>query len=307
MNNKEACSKKTALPGILYRLLSREGVQALEAVATEKLEEIRLYAHRYAVVYGGGVCRTSALLLTQKEMDDLLFALCGGSLYAFEETLCQGFLSLSDGIRVGVAGDASVHNGQVRSIRHTKVLVFRLSGTTQVSALPLLNRIRKDKGSILVFAPPGVGKTTLLRAAAREAALPASGMRVAVIDCRGELGPYLSDPSLNLSLLSGYPKHRGMEIAIRTLSPDLILSDEIGSVADAEAVLEASQAGVPLLCTAHGDTVTGLLARPYMESLHRHRAFSCYARLYRQEAQAAFDWFPWERTDFLFQNQDRGG
>ncbi len=285
------------LPGALVRLLPRAAVNDIAAMELEGIEELRLYANRYAVLYKDGRCHSTRLILSQKEMDELLFRMCGGSVYAHANTIRQGFLSFG-GMRVGLCGHAALSGNDIQGVHRINSMVIRFQNPTHVSTLPLLEIIMKERESLLVFSPPGVGKTTLLRAAARQAALPATGLRVAVIDCRGEFEAALEDPMLNLCLLSGYPKEKALRMALCTLSPDLIICDEIGSPQDADAILEGANGGVPILCSAHGGEIGALLQRPQIRRLHDARIFGSYARLSRDKnGCAAFSIYRYEEAE----------
>ena len=141
----------------------------------------------------------------------------------------------------------------------------------------LLRQERLLRG-ILIYAPPGVGKTTLLRAVTREAARE---WRTVAVDTRGELAPSLDGGELRLDILSGYPRDVGLEIAVRCMAAQVAVCDEIGGAKDARAVLSAANHGVPLVATAHADTVAGLLRRADIRALHRAGVFGAYVGIER--------------------------
>lgn len=191
----------------------------------------------------------------------------GGSLYAFEEQLKEGYLSLSGGVRVGVSGRAMSRDGRICSLLSIDTLVFRLpSGNASADAL--FSFYKKSAGGILLFAPPGGGKTTLLRAFAECAA---KEERVAVVDTREEF--FFSDKALLLDHLAGYPKERGAEIAVRTLSPELLVLDEIG-VSEAAGLCALVSFGVRTVASVHGEDAASLLSTPSLLPLLRAGLFS---------------------------------
>ena len=158
-----------------------------------------------------------------------------------------------------------------------------------------------------MFAPPGVGKTTLLRAVTARMAGGEQARRVAVVDTRGELCAGLESHTLLLDLLSGYPRGAGISIAARTLSAELIVCDEIGEVKEAEAIVAAQNCGVPFLATAHADSVGGLLRRTGLYQLHRARIFGAYVGIRRRLGGGDFCYevTHWEEADGVFQNSGR--
>ena len=271
------------LPTSLRALLPPRLTEALERCGAPSCEELRLHSDRYATVTCRGQSYVTPILLTGNEMNELLRRMCGGSLYAYGESINQGFLALGDGIRVGVCGRAAVEKGQVIGVREITGLIIRIPHTVKVSAAPILEPLLRDPGKrgLLLYSPPGVGKTTLLRAAAREAASTPYHKRVVVVDTREELSDSLSGEHLNLDVLVGYPRALGIEIAVRSLGAELILCDEIGNDADADAILTAANCGVPLLATAHGADARELLLRPALSRLHRARVFGAYVGVSR--------------------------
>lgn len=191
----------------------------------------------------------------------------GGSLYAYEEAIKQGYLALSDGIRVGVAGRVFCKEGRILSLTSIDSLVFRLpSGKASPDAL--FTFYKETTGGILLFSPPGGGKTSLLRAFTAKAAKES---RVAVIDEREEL--FSEDSALLIDRLIGYPKAIGAEIAVRTLSPELLILDELGTE-EANALSSLTAFGVRTVASAHGRCGEELLNNPALVPLFQAGIFS---------------------------------
>ena len=105
--------------------------------------------------------------------------------------------------------------------------------------------------------------------------------RVSVIDTRGELGGVFENTLATVDVLTGYPKSLGIEIAARTMNSELMVCDEIGDEAEAVAIIAAQNCGVPLLASAHGDTLRGLLRRSGIRALHNAGVFGAYVRIER--------------------------
>lgn len=246
-------------------------------------EELRLRSRRAASVSRQGKNLFFRTVLTQEEMDRILLSLCGGSLYAHRESIAEGYLTLPDGIRVGVVGRAVIEEERVVGVYDVTGLNLRFP-----RRLPRFGRVvaellrRQEAGrGVLVYAPPAGGKTTLLRAVAASLASGAEPMRVCLVDSREELSFSLEDPDLCVDVLRGYPRALGMEIATRTMNAQLIVCDEIGGLEEAQAILSAQNCGVPLLASAHGNTLAGLFRREGLLLLHRAGVFGAYVGVRR--------------------------
>ena len=246
-------------------------------------EEIRLRADRRVYLTLGGPDGKKNLqlsyLLGKDELALIFERMCGGSLYAYGESIIKGFISLGGGVRVGICGRASLEGGRIRGIYDISSLNVRLPcGVFHIECgllTPIVNSVRMG-GGVLIYSPPAQGKTTLLRSLCAALSSGERQMRVAVVDSRDELGiiPHPSEHSIDV--LSGYPKPEALSIATAFMNPEVILCDEIGSSDEARAILEAQNCGVPLIATAHGDDLRSLLQRPQIRLLHDASVFSLY-------------------------------
>jgi stage III sporulation protein AA len=151
----------------------------------------------------------------------------------------------------------------------------------------LIRAMRERKG-VLIYSPPGVGKTTLLRSVAYKMASGISPWRVSIIDTRGELALSFDGSGATVDLLTGYPKSVGIEIAARTMNPELMVCDEIGDAEEARAIIGAQNCGVPLLASAHGADLGGLLRRTGIRELHIAGVFGAYVGIERVRNESEY-------------------
>lgn len=259
------------------------------------VEEIRLRAGREASLTVGGENLMTSVMLTGEELTAILIHLCGGSLYAFDQTIREGYVTLPGGIRVGVAGRAVCEEGKIIGVCEITGLCIRLPHVHRAVGGEICRLLRRLNGGetaprgILIYAPPGEGKTTLLRGVAVELAggTGQPPLRTVVVDTRGELGFEAVGRGLCLDVLRGYPRARGVEIATRTLSAQVILCDEIGDTEEAMSLVSAHHGGVPLVATAHGGTVDELLRRTGLRLLHEAGLFGAYVGI-RRDGRGGF-------------------
>ncbi len=266
-------------PPAFAEVLPARLVEALDAYSLPAAaSELCLRVGRRATVSHGATSVRLDVVLSRAELAEILSRLAGGSLYAHEGTLREGFLTW-EGIRVGVAGEMVLERGQVLGFSAVTSLVFRIPHRVEVDVsflTPLMEGIFPR--GVLVFSPPGGGKTTFLRAAVRHLASGVGPRRVAVADSRREFSFGLESPDLTVDILSGCPKAEGIEMAVRCLAAEVVVCDELGP-AESEAVFGLQGGGVPLLASAHAASIEGLLARPDMARFHAAGVFGAYIRV----------------------------
>lgn len=291
MQNIQIAYKHSPLPPILGECLPPHFCDAILRTGASPIEEIRLRKGRTLTVTSRQKSLGCGIVVGERELQEIFNRMCGGSLYAYEETIREGYIPLSGGIRVGVCGSAACEDGKIIGVHNITGLMIRIPHAVAVETTDLLRSFFADCAprGLLIYAPPGVGKTTLLRAIAKGASSPLFWRHTAVVDTRGELNVELNDPALQLDILSGYPRNTGIEIAVRTMGAELIVCDEIGSMADAHATLGAANCGVAIIASAHAASVGELLERPAIKLLHRAHVFGRYIGLSRR-AVGGFDY-----------------
>lgn len=219
--------------------------------------------------------------VTKADLADSVVTMCAHSVHSHQHEMRNGFISLRGGHRAGICGSAVLGGGEVTALRDITSVNLRIAREIRGAANPLIERIfRQRLCGVLIAGPPSSGKTTILRDLSRQLAGGKTGrfVRVAVVDERGELGAvYEGVPQNNLGyscdILSGYPKGEGILSAVRTLSPQVIVCDEIGDGSEVDSILDGLNCGVKIIATAHADSIGELLHRGQIRRLLEGGAF----------------------------------
>ncbi len=219
-------------------------------------------------------------MVSPGEISECITKLCRGSVYAHMDTIRAGYIRVGDGIRVGVCGRLAADGRAVCEITSVNIRIAHIIRGVSERFIRLCYDPPRIN-SLLIYSSPGIGKTTVLR----ETAVRLGGefsRRVALIDTRGELYIEKMFSGTVCDVLSGYPRALGIEIATRTLSPEVIICDELGDADEARELLSAQNTGVPIIASAHASSLAELLARPNIRMLHDAGIFSGYVGLSRE-------------------------
>ncbi len=260
---------------------TRTAVRELLVERGDRVEELRfrtgceagwVSSGREFVFGGPSLPRVSPELL-----EEVVRRASGNAVYAVQEQLRKGYLSLPGGHRLGLCGTAAIEEGTVKTIRAYQSLSLRLAGERTGCAEPVARFLRSHPGSTLILGPPGAGKTTLLRDLVRQTS-DWLGRRVGMVDERGELAACREGlPQMNVGrhtdVLTGVPKEVGIDLLLRTMTPEWIALDEITAPEDVAAMDRAAYCGARFFATAHAASFSDLARRPLYRRLLETRVF----------------------------------
>lgn len=237
------------------------------------LREIRLRSRGRSTVIVGTRELPLCCRISEETVGEMLSRMTEESLYAYRESLRDGYISLGDGVRVGVCGTARTEGGEMAGVANVTSLVFRFPFATCSFANRLYSEyLATGGGNLLVCSPPSGGKTTALRALGALFSRGQGGVRVAVIDGRGEFIP--SDYyGCTVDILRGYRREDGVRIALRNLSAEAVVLDEIVTEGDVRAVLDCFGTGLRIIASAHADSPSSLYSREVLMPLFERGVF----------------------------------
>lgn len=256
----------------------------VEIVGKEKdLEEVRIrLGQPLECVYTNKFTHLKNCMVTKEDCLYIMNQLSRFSLYRLEKELKEGYVTVAGGHRVGIAGAVNTVNGRVDKINHICFFNIRVAKQILGSAEQLMHNLYiNGYGNTLIIGPPKSGKTTILRDLSR---IVSSGwgnhqaVKVGVVDERSEIAAAINgipqhDVGLRTDVLDGCPKTEGLMMFIRSMSPEVLIADEIGHLEDVNALIEAMNAGISVICTVHGNDLAQIKKRPSFQKIQFEQVF----------------------------------
>ena len=264
----------------IIKLFPKKLTEEVEKYLKEnQVEEIRVKTNKPIIINTNKNEIIMDYRATEEDLKFMMSKISSYSLYAFEEEIKQGYITLKGGHRVGLAGECVISNGDVSTIKNITSLNIRV--TREI--IGVSNKVMKhiiSQGKVLntlIISPPKCGKTTLLRDMARNISngmysLNLNGKKVTIVDERSEIaGSFNGIPQLNVGIrsdvLDNCLKKTGMLMAIRSLSPEVLVCDEIGTKGETEALKMAFNSGVNIIVTVHGFDIEDIYERDVFKEL----------------------------------------
>jgi stage III sporulation protein AA len=215
-----------------------------------------------------------------EELKEILERITKSSFYAYLDDIKNGFVTVEGGHRIGICGRGVMDNGSIGNIKDISFLNIRIANEKKGISDRILPQILENGAvkNTLIISPPQAGKTTLLRDITRNISNTLQGGKVSLIDERGEIaaiynGIPQNDIGIRTDVLTGIPKSDGMILAIRSLSPTVLITDELGSCKEVDAVFTAINSGVKIITTVHGEDEMEIQKREDLKSLFQNRVF----------------------------------
>lgn len=235
-------------PKQIYILLKNTLMQDINL--QRDLQEIRIRVGRSILLKTRQADIIIDYPINTSEILQILEKLCENSIYAYKNQICEGFLTVMGGHRIGITGTAVIENGKIINLKYITSLNFRIAREVINCSNSLLKEIiDRENNSIyntLIVSPPGKGKTTMLRDIIRNISngigeIQFKGMTCGVVDERGEIaamykGVPQNDIGIRTDVIENISKSKGMKMLIRSMAPEVIACDEIGSKEDVQAI-----------------------------------------------------------------------
>ena len=255
---------------------TKQGIREIHMKSGHKLY-VNYEGNLFFISENGTLCIDDGILVFAEDVTDCIYKACDYSLYSYEEDIANGFITIKGGNRLGLCGTAVFNQNKTRSIKEISSINIRIASEVRGCADSVFPFCETGDENILILSKPAAGKTTILRDIAR--LFSYSGKRTCIIDERGELGAVYNGTSPFdfgdfCDIFDRYPKAEGIMTATRTMSPDVIIIDEIGSPEETIAISHVVNCGVKVIASAHADSFECAMNRPQIKKMIQSNIFT---------------------------------
>ena len=237
----------------------------------ETLEEIRIRVSKPIILKLANKEIIVEYIVTTQDILEIVEKITENSMYSYQQQICSGYITLKGGHRVGISGNVVMEENKVINVNYIYSLNFRIARQIIGVAEKVVNEVLKNDevSNTLIISKPGAGKTTILRDLIR---IISKTKTVGVVDERGEIAAmYKNEPQndlgIKVDILSNISKSLGIKMLVRSMAPDVIVADEIGTKEDIEAIKYAVTSGVKGIFTAHANNIEDIKKSPILKEL----------------------------------------
>lgn len=243
------------------------------------IEEIRIRNSKPIILKLNNSEKIINYIVQTEDVLKILQSICENSIYSYQNQICEGFITIKGGHRIGITGSAVIENNKVKNINYISNLNFRIArqiiGCSNNIIKEIINQEENTIYNTLIVSSPGAGKTTLLRDIIRNLSngtVEITGKNIGVVDERGEIaamykGIPQNDLGIRTDIIENIKKSVGMKMLIRSMAPEIIVADEIGSKEDVQEINYAVCSGIKGIFTAHGNSLEDLKLNPAIAEL----------------------------------------
>lgn len=255
------------------------------------VNEIRLHKNSYIMLIADSKNVRTDIYLNENDINDTYELLCDMSLYAHIDTIKQGYIRVGNGIRAGICGKACLENGVICGISDISSINLRIPQHIENASKFLYNFLKESEfdKSVIIYSTPGVGKTTILRDLIHKLSKN-TNIRYAVVDTKEEIAPCVKNTE-NGDFFVSYPKGMAIELATKSMTPQLIICDEISSKNEATEILYSANAGVKLIATTHANSYEELLSKEILRDLITNNVFDYALGVKRNYGEKKYEFY----------------
>ncbi len=248
------------------------------------INEIRIRKNSFITLFINNKAYLTDIWVSNDLINETVLCLCDGSVYAHLNTISKGYISIGKGVRAGICGKAVLENETISGVSSISSINIRIPQKINFAAEYLHKLLAKHSYdiSVLLYSPPGVGKTTILRDLVCRLSSEAN-VRHAIIDTREEITTFLED-TLTSDIYLSYPKGLGIELATKSMTPKMIICDEITSHEEASAIVNSVRCGVSLVATTHASSFDELKSKEILKPLFNCDVFDYALGIKRNQA-----------------------